>query len=80
MPMAGAIALAVRGFEPAAVVSALFTGVFLTPVAYYMAMRFSFALGGAVRRRPFTTLLVAAAATGLVVMAVRVLTAIAGPQ
>jgi hypothetical protein len=77
IPMAGAIALASRGLEPAAVVSALFTGVFLTPTAYYIAIRLSIGLRGFTRRRPFVALLVGAAGSAVVVEAVRVLTRVA---
>jgi hypothetical protein len=57
IPLAGAIALAFRGLDPAAVVSALFVGVFLTPAAYYLALRLSLPLDGLLRHRPFTALL-----------------------
>jgi len=79
IPLAGAIALAFRGLDPAAIVSALFIGVFLTPTAYYMAIRLSFPLDGLLRHRPFTALLGAAvglflllyAATGMTLLADR---------
>ena len=65
IPMAGAVALAVRGFEPAVVVAGLFAGVFLTPAAYYIAIRYSLSLRGYARRHPFTALLWGAAGTAL---------------
>jgi hypothetical protein len=74
IPLAGAIALALHGLDPAAVVSALFVGVFLTPTAYYMAIRLSFPLAGQLRRRPFASLAVGAAGTFLLWQAVRWLT------
>jgi hypothetical protein len=74
LPMAGAISLAARGLEPAAVVASLFSGVFLTPAAYYMAIRFSFALGGSLRRRPVRALVAFAAGVAAVVLVVRWLT------
>jgi hypothetical protein len=63
IPLAGAMGLAFRGLDPAAIVSALFLGVFLTPAAYYMAIRLSFPLRGLLRHRPLTALF--GAATGL---------------
>jgi hypothetical protein len=77
IPLAGSVALAFRGLDPAAVVSALFVGVFLTPAAYYMAMRFSFPLGGLLRRRPIASLLCAAAGALFLLQAVRWLTSLA---
>jgi hypothetical protein len=77
IPLAGAIGLAFRGLDPAAVVSALFVGVFLTPAAYYMAIRFSFPLAGLLRHRPFTSLLGAAVGTFLLFQAVRWFTLLA---
>ena len=77
IPMAGAVALAVRGFGPAVVVSGLFAGVFLTPAAYYIAIRYSFSLRGYARRHPFTALLGAAGGSVLVVQALRILTRLA---
>jgi hypothetical protein len=77
IPLAGAVALAFRGIDAAAVVSALFVGVFLTPVAYYMAIRFSFSLGGLARRHPVGALAGAAAGTFFVFEAVRWLTLLA---
>jgi hypothetical protein len=77
IPMAGAVALALRGLEPAAVVSTLFVGVFLTPAAYYMAIRLSFPLAGLLRRHPVATVLAGAAVTVLVVEAARLITFLA---
>jgi hypothetical protein len=79
IPMVGAIALAFRGLEPAAVVAALFAGVFLTPAAYYLAIRFSIRLGGFARRRPFTALVAAALGTLFLVQALRMITHLADP-
>jgi hypothetical protein len=77
IPIAGSIALALRGLDPAAVVSALFVGVFLTPAAYYLAIRLSFPLGGLLRRRPVVALLCAAVGTFVLLRAVRWLTLLA---
>ena len=77
IPMAGAVALAVRGFEPAVVVAGLFAGVFLTPAAYYIAIRYSLSLRGYARRHPFTALLAGAAGTALAGQALRILTRLA---
>lgn len=77
IPMSGAIALALRGVEPAAIVSALFVGVFLTPAAYYIAIRLSFPLRGLLRRRPVATLLVGAIAALLLIAAARLFTFLA---
>jgi hypothetical protein len=77
IPMSGAIALALRGVEPAAIVSALFVGVFLTPTAYYIAIRLSFPLGGLLRRRPVATLLVGVIAALLLIAAARLFTFLA---
>ena len=77
IPMVGAVALAVRGFGPAVVVSALFAGVFLTPAAYYIAIRFSLSLRGYARRHPLTALLAAAAGAALAGQALRILTRLA---
>ena len=77
IPLAGAIALAFRGLDPAAIVSALFVGVFLTPAAYYMAIRLSFPLAGLLRHRPFTSLLGAAIGLLLLFYAVREMTLLA---
>jgi hypothetical protein len=77
IPLAGAIGLALRGLDPAAIVSALFVGVFLTPAAYYIAMRLSFPLAGLLRHRPFSSLLGAAVATFLLFHAARWLTFLA---
>ncbi len=74
IPLAGAVTLAVRGLAPSAVVSALFAGVFLTPVAYYIAIRFSIRLRGFTRRRPVAALLAAALSIAVLVQALRVLT------
>ena len=67
IPMAGAVALAARGVEPASVVSALFVGTFITPAAYYLAIRLSFALAGFLRRHPLAAVFMAAAGMLLVV-------------
>jgi hypothetical protein len=77
IPLAGAIALAFRGLEPAAVVSALFVGVFLTPTAYYVAIRLSLPLAGSLRRRPFVSLAFAAFGTLLLLQAARWVTFLA---
>ena len=77
IPLSSAIALAFRGLDPAAIVAALFVGVFLTPTAYYMAIRWSFPLAGLLRRRPFVALLSAAAGMVLLFQAVRWLTLLA---
>ena len=77
IPMAGAVGLAVRGFGPAVVVSGLFAGVFLTPAAYYIAIRYSFALRGYARRHPFKALLGAAAGSVFAAQALRILTRLA---
>jgi hypothetical protein len=74
IPMSGALALALRGVEPAAVVSALFVGVFLTPTAYYIAIRLSWPLGGLLRRRPLVTLLGAVVGMFVLLQAARLLT------
>jgi hypothetical protein len=77
IPLAGAIALAFRGLEPAAIVSALFVGVFLTPAAYYMAIRLSFSTGGLLRRHPVVALACAGAGTWLLLEIARWLTLLA---
>jgi hypothetical protein len=77
IPLVGALALAFRGLDPAAVVSALFVGVFLTPTAYYMAIRLSFPLGGRLRRHPIASLVCAAAGAFILLQAVRWLTLLA---
>ncbi len=77
IPMAGAVTLAFQGQEPAVVVSALFAGVFLTPTAYYLAIRFSFALRSFVRRRPITALLAAAFGSVLLLQALLLVTHLA---
>ncbi len=77
IPLAGAIALAFRGLEPAAVVSALFVGIFLTPAAYYLAIRLSFPLGGLLRHRPLSSLVGAAVGLFLLLYAARWMTLLA---
>jgi hypothetical protein len=77
IPLAGAIALAFRGLDPAAIVSALFVGIFLTPAAYYLAIRLSFPLAGLLRHRPFTALLGAAVGIVLLLFAVTWMTLLA---
>jgi hypothetical protein len=80
IPMAGAIELAVRGHEPAVVVSALFAGVFLTPAAYYIAIRFSSSLGGFARRRPIAALAALATGCALLAQALAIITHLADPS
>jgi hypothetical protein len=77
IPLAGAVALAARGLDPAAVVSALMVGVFLTPTAYYIAIRLSFSLGGRLRRHPIASFVCAAAGAFILLQAVRWLTLLA---
>lgn len=77
LPLAGAIALAFRGVDPSAIVSALFVGIFLTPAAYYLAIRLSFPLAGLLRHRPFTALLGAAVGLFLLLYAVSWMTRLA---
>jgi hypothetical protein len=77
IPLAGSVALALRGLDPAAVVSALFVGVFLTPTAYYVAIRLSFSLRGRIRRHPMASLLCAAVGTFILLQVVRWLTLLA---
>jgi hypothetical protein len=77
IPLAGAIGLAIRGLDPSAIVSALFVGVFLTPAAYYMAIRLSFSTGGLLRRRPVVSIFCAAAGTLFLLGAARWLTFLA---
>lgn len=77
IPMAGAVALAARGVEPASVVSALFVGTFITPAAYYLAIRLSFALAGFLRRHPLAAVFMAAAGMLLVVETARAVTYLA---
>jgi hypothetical protein len=77
IPLAGAIALAFRGLDPAAIVSALFVGILLTPAAYYMAIRLSFPLSGRLRRHPVAALLGAAVGLFLLFHAVRWMTLLA---
>lgn len=79
IPMIGAIVLAVRGLDPAAVVSTLFTGVFLTPAAYYVAVRYTRSLRGYARRRPLTALTALVAGGLFVVQALRIVTHLADP-
>jgi hypothetical protein len=80
IPLTGATALAVRGLNPSAVVAALFTGVFLTPVAYYVAVRWSFPLAGVLRRHPVAGLLGGAVGAGLVLEVARWLTLLWDPS
>jgi len=77
--LTGAIALAVRGLNPSAVVSALLAGVFLTPAAYYLAVRLSIRLRDLVRRRPLAGLLGGAIGVAAVFEIVRWLTWLADP-
>jgi hypothetical protein len=77
IPLAGAIALAFRGLDPAAVVSALVVGIFLTPAAYYLAVRLSFPLGGLLRHRPLSSLLGAAVGLFVLLYAARWMTLLA---
>ncbi len=77
IPLAGAVALAFRGLDPAAIVSALFVGIILTPAAYYVAIRLSFPLGGLLRHRPFSSLLGAAVGLFLLLYAARWMTLLA---
>ncbi len=79
IPLTGATALAFRGVPPSAVVAALVAGVFLTPAAYYLAVRLSFPLGGLVRRRPFTGLFGGAIGMAAVYGTARCLTWLADP-
>ena len=79
IPLSAAVAMAVRGLGPSAVVGTLFAGVFLTPAAYYLAIRLSFPFGGLLRRRPLVALLAGAAGTALVVVTARWLTWLADP-
>jgi hypothetical protein len=79
IPLTGAAVLAIRGLNPSAVVAALFTGVFLTPAAYYLAIRWSFSLAGLLRRRPIAVLMGGAVGAGLVLVIVRWLTFLADP-
>jgi alpha-D-ribose 1-methylphosphonate 5-triphosphate synthase subunit PhnI len=59
------------------VVSGLFAGVFLTPAAYYIAIRYSVSLRGYARRHPFKAALGAVAGSALAVQALRLLTRLA---
>lgn len=77
IPLAGAVTLAVRGVEASSVVSALFGGVFLTPAAYYVAIRLSFSLSGQWRRRPVGSSITAVAGAWLVWQAARLVTFLA---
>ena len=79
VPLTGATALAVRGLNPSAVVSALFAGVFLTPAAYYLAVRLSSRLRGLVRRRPVVGLIGGAIGVAAVFKVARGLTWLADP-
>jgi hypothetical protein len=79
IPVTGAIALAVRGLDPSAVVGALVAGVFLTPAAYYLAVRLSFPLRGFARRRPLAAALGGAIGAAAVFEAARWLTWMADP-
>ncbi len=79
IPLTGVTALAVHGLNPSAVVGALFTGVFLTPAAYYLAVRLSFPLRGLVRRRPLVGLLGGAIGVAGVFETARWLTWLADP-
>jgi len=79
IPLTAAITLAVRGLNPSAVVAALFTGVFLTPVSYFLAIRLSFPLGGRLRRNPLLALLTGAIGAAAVFVAARWLTWLADP-
>jgi hypothetical protein len=79
VPLTGASALAVRGLNPSAVVGALFAGVFLTPAAYYLAVRLSFPLRGLARRRPLVCLLGGAIGAAAVFEVARWLTWVADP-
>jgi hypothetical protein len=74
IPLAAGIALASRGLSPSAVVSPVFIGVFLTPAAYYIAIRLSFPLAGLARHRPLTALLAAAVLLALLYQAARWIT------
>jgi hypothetical protein len=77
IPLTGAIALAFCGLDPAAIVSALFVGIFLTPAAYYLAIRLSFPLGGLLRHRPFSSLLGVVVGMFLLLYAARWMTLLA---
>lgn len=79
IPLSAAIAVALRGLGASAVVGVLFAGVFLTPAAYYLAIRLSFPYGGLLRRRPLVALLCGAAGTALVIVLARWLTWLADP-
>jgi hypothetical protein len=79
IPLLGATTLAVRGLNPSAVVASLFAGVFLTPVAYYLAIRWSFALAGFLGRRPLAALAGGALGAGLVLAFARWVTFLADP-
>jgi hypothetical protein len=79
IPMIGAITLAIGGHEPAIVVSALFAGIFLTPAAYYIAIRFSVALRAYARRRPFVAMPAGVVGALLLVQLLRVITHLADP-
>jgi hypothetical protein len=79
IPIVGAMWLAVGGYEPATVVAALFSGVFLTPAAYYLAIRFSRPLGGVARRRPLAALVAGGLATLLLLQALRLVAHLSDP-
>jgi hypothetical protein len=80
IPMLGAVLLAARGHEPAVVVSALFAGVFLTPAAYYIAIRLSVSLRGYARRRPLAAVTIGALGTFALVQALRLLIHLVAPS
>jgi hypothetical protein len=77
IPLVGALTLALRGHDPATVASALIAGVCLTPAAYYLAVRYSSALRGFVRRRPFSALTAGGLIVLLLVLALRLMTRLA---
>ncbi len=80
IPLAGATAVAVLGLTSSAVVAALFTGVFLTPTAYYLAIRLSFQLAGFLRRHPAAGVAGGAMGAMLVLGIARWLTWLADPS
>ncbi len=79
IPLTGATGLALRGLNASAVVAALFAGVFLTPAAYYLAVRHSLGLRGLLRRRPLTAMLCAVIGAAAVFLAARWLTWLGDP-
>jgi hypothetical protein len=79
IPLTAAVALAVRGLSPSAVVAALFGGVVLTPASYFLAIRLTFPLRGRLRRHPVSTVLAGALAAVAVFEAARWLTWLADP-